>query len=333
MLSVNDGSDAGEYPLTFDNQTGRKVLHRLFRFAETPAVNARVVLDGKQVIIKPSREGFGLDMPRLLSDMDDTASRQGLREVTVPLTVLRPTRTTEQLQEMGLAAYGSECSTYYDADNVSRANNIAQAAKLVDGTIVPPGEVFSLNAAMGPRTTDRGFDYAPVIVDGVLRQGVGGGICQFATTLFNAAFFAGLPIVERHAHDFFIDHYPIGRDASVAWGGNDLKFKNDSGRAVMIRCWARDGRLTVVLVGDTGRTVEYTTGQFYDIRPSPYTKNHPRVVYDPDISSGVVSWEKGYDGRSVKVTRSVMQGERLLFRDSFISTYAPKDWIKRVGTR
>jgi vancomycin resistance protein YoaR len=185
---------------------------------------------------------------------------------------------------------------------------------------------------MGPRTIDRGFDYAPVIVDGVLRQGVGGGICQFATTLFNAAFFAGLPIVERHPHDFYIDHYPVGRDAAVAWGSKDLKFRNDSGRTLMIRCWAGGGRLTIVIVGDTGRTVDYTTSGFTNVRKSPYTKAHPRVVYDGDRATGVVSWEKGYDGMTVKVNRTVLDNGRVLFRDSFISTYAPKDWIKRIGT-
>ena len=95
-----------------------------------------------------------------------------------------------------------------------------------------PGAVFSLNATMGPRTANRGFDYAPVIAaDNVLRQGVGGGICQYATTLFNAVFFAGLPVVERRNHSLFISHYPIGRDATVSWGSADFKFRNDTARA------------------------------------------------------------------------------------------------------
>ena len=119
----------------------------------------------------------------------------------VALRVVQPALTTADVQEMGLSALGSQFSTYFDPPNTARASNIALAAKLVDGTIVQPGEMFSLNAALGPRTVNRGFDYAPVIAaDGVLRQGVGGGICQYATTLFNAVFFAGLPVVERHAH-------------------------------------------------------------------------------------------------------------------------------------
>jgi vancomycin resistance protein YoaR len=265
--------------------------------------------------------------------MDDIASRPGLRQVFVTLTILRPERTTEDIQEMGLSALGSEYATYYDPDNVARTNNIEQAARIVDGTIIPAGATFSLNETLGPRTLDRGFDYAPVISDGVLRLGVGGGVCQFATTLFNAAFFAGLPIVERHPHSFYIEHYPVGRDAQVSWGSQDMKFKNDTDHSLMIRCWAKTGELTVVLVGDTGRTVEYTTTPFYNLRPSPYTKAHPRVIYDNELSTGIVTWESGYSGRSVKVVRTVTASDgKVLSRDTFYSTYPPKDWIKRIGT-
>ncbi len=211
--------------------------------------------------------------------------------------------------------------------------NIARAAGLADGTVIAPGATFSLNATLGPRSVNRGFDYAPVIAaDGVLRRGVGGGICQYATTLFNAAFFAGLPIVERHAHGFFIAHYPVGRDATVSWGGPDLKFRNDTGKSLTLRSWVRRNALTVALVGKTGRTVVYETGTLTDIRKPASTKAKPRVIEDADLPRGVVRWERGADGCTVRVTRVVKDGERVLLRDSFVSVYRPMDWIKRVGT-
>jgi vancomycin resistance protein YoaR len=333
MLSVTSGADADSSPLTFDNPRGRRVLLSLFSFVETPAVNASVVVKGSKVFINPSSEGFGLDMPRLLSDMDYTAAQPGLRQVVVPLTTLDPTVTTDQLTALGLDGLGSQFTTYYAQDNKPRSQNIAQAARLADGTVIKAGAVFSLNDTLGPRTLNRGFDYAPVIDDGVLRPGVGGGLCQFATTLFNAAFFAGLPIVERHPHDFFIDHYPIGRDAQVAYGSQDLKFRNDTGHALLLRCWAGSGQVTVVLVGATGRTVTYTTSPFTDLKPSGTSRQHPRVITDDTMPQGLVVYERGFDGRSVKVVRTVKQGGRLLFRDMFSSSYAPKDWIKRIGTK
>jgi len=114
-------------------------------------------------------------MARLLSDMDYVAGQPGLREVVVPVTTLEPTTTTDQLTALGLDGLGSQFTTYYDQSNKPRAQNIMQAAKLVDGTVIKAGAVFSLNDTLGPRTVNRGFDYAPVIQDGVLRLGVGVG--------------------------------------------------------------------------------------------------------------------------------------------------------------
>jgi vancomycin resistance protein YoaR len=335
MLSVNTGADAATYPLTFRNDRARQELHRLFAWAERAPVDATVkVLPGGGIEVTQSRDGKLLDMEVLLEDLDDAAVGGGLRTVFVALRPALPKLTSDEVRSMGLAALGSQFTTYFDPRNTSRAGNIALAAKLVDGSIVGAGETFSLNAAMGPRTANRGFDYAPVIAaDGVLRQGVGGGICQYATTLFNAVFFAGLPVVERRPHSLYISHYPIGRDATVAWGAIDFRFRNDTGRSLMIRSWVDGDALTVALVGKTGREVAYATSSFYDLRKPAHGKADPRVIHDADLGPGVVRWEQGVDGRSVRVERTVRDAAgKVLFRDDFVSRYEPLDWVKRVGT-
>lgn len=334
LLAINKGDDADEYPLTFHNERAAARLHELLAFAETPPVDATVeVNDDGGVHVTESRTGMVLDMPVLMDELDDAATGGGLRTIFVALTPALPELSTADVQTMGLSSLGSQFVTYFDPRNASRANNIALAAKLVDGTLVKPGETFSLNASMGPRTANRGFDYAPVIAaDNVLRQGVGGGICQYATTLFNAVFFAGLPVVEREAHSLYISHYPIGRDATVAWGAIDFKFRNDTGRSIMIRSWIDGGALTVAVVGKTGREVTYTTSDFYDVRKPAHGKSDPRVIHDDDLGPGVIRWEQGIDGRTVKVQRTVKErGGEVLFRDTFVSTYSPLDWVKRVG--
>ncbi len=334
MLAVNKGDDADQYPLTFHNDRAAAELHRLFAFAETAPVDAGVeVNDDGSVRVTESKSGLALDMPVLMDELDDAATGGGLRTIFVALTPEFPKLSTQDVESMGLAALGSQFVTYFDPRNTTRANNIALAAKLVDGTVVEPGETFSLNEAMGPRTANRGFDYAPVIAaDNVLRQGVGGGVCQYATTLFNAVFFAGLPVTERHAHSLYISHYPTGRDATVAWGALDFKFRNDSGKSIMIRSWIGGGALTVALVGKTGREVTYKTSAFYDVRKPAHGKSDPRVVYDGDLGPGMIRWERGVDGQSVRVQRTVKDsGGKVLFRDTFVSHYAPMDWIKRVG--
>jgi len=335
MLTVNTGSNANAYPLTFRNSRARAVLHKLFAWAERKPVDARIIVAPKGgITVTQSKDGEVLDMEFLLEDLDAAAAGGGLRTIFVDISPALPALSTEDARSMGFASLGSQFTTYFDPRNKPRVTNIALAAKLVDGSVVKPGETFSLNAAMGPRTTNRGFDYAPVIAsDNVLRQGVGGGICQYATTLFNAVFFAGLPVVERKCHSLYISHYPVGRDATVSWGSADFKFRNDTGKALLIRSWVEADALTVAIVGKTGRKITYTTSSFYDVRKPAHGKANPRVIYDSDLGPGVVRWEPGVDGRSVRVERTVRdESGKVLFRDTFVSHYEPLDWLKRVGT-
>ena len=335
MLTVNTSEDAAFYPLTFDNERARARLRALFKNAIIKPVDARLIVhDNGGTTITQSREGQTIDMQALVRDLNDAASGGGLRTVFVALKSDLPALSSDQLATQGFSSVGTQFVTYFDPRNKTRVSNIALAARIVDGTVVHPGAVFSLNSTLGPRTANRGFDYAPVIAaDNVLRQGVGGGICQYATTLFNAVFFAGLPVVERHAHSLYISHYPIGRDATVSWGSADFRFRNDTGKDVTIRSWVERDHVTVALLGKTGRKVTTTTGAFYDIRKPAHGKNDPRVIYDSDLGPGIIRWERGVDGLSVKVDRTVRSASgAVLFRDTFVSHYAPMDWIKRVGT-
>lgn len=335
LLSVNTGADADTYPLTFRNDQARARLRNLLAWAERPPVDAKIIVHSKGgITVKESKDGEALDMDFLLEDLDTAAVGGGLRTVMVSTSPALPKLSSEDVRSMGLSSLGSQFTTFFEPSNKARAGNIALAAKLVDGSVVGSGETFSLNEAMGPRTVNRGFDFAPVIAaDGVLRQGVGGGICQYATTLFNAVLVAGLPVVDRRPHSLYISHYPIGRDATVAWGAIDFKFRNDTPHSLLIRSWVEGGSLRVAIVGRTGRKVGFTTSEFYDIRKPAHGRSDPRVIHDADLGPGVVRWERGVDGRSVKVRRTVRGADgKVLFRDSYVSRYEPLDWVKRVGT-
>ena len=113
--------------------------------------------------------------------------------------------------------------------------NIKRAATLLDGTIILPGKVFSLNGALGKRTEAKGFVSAPQIFNGRFEDAVGGGISQVATTLYNAAFFSGIKLVAHQAHQFYISRYPMGREATVSWGGPELIFRNDWPAAILMK--------------------------------------------------------------------------------------------------
>lgn len=135
--------------------------------------------------------------------------------------------------------------TYFNTGNKPRAHNIALAAKALDNVVVFPGELFSFNETVGMRTEGRGYQRAPIIVRGELAEGIGGGICQVSSTLFNATDRAGLQIVQRYSHSRHVHYVLAGRDATVSWGGPDFRFRNPYHQPILLRTFAGNGAVTV----------------------------------------------------------------------------------------
>lgn len=153
-----------------------------------------------------------------------------------------------------------------------RVTNIKRAAGLIDGTTIKPGELFSMNTALQRRTRARGFVAAPQISGGRLINAVGGGISQVATTLYNAAFFAGLALVEHTPRSFYISRYPKGREATISWGGPELVFRNDWNAPLRMRIQATDSSITVRFYSrQLGRRVTSTTD-------TPHSYERPHTV-------------------------------------------------------
>ncbi len=160
---------------------------------------------------------------------------------------------------MGIKDVVASYSTTYGG-TPGRLHNVQLVAQLIDGTLIEPGATFSFNDTTGERTAAKGFQEAPVIISGELQNGLGGGVCQVSTTVFNAAFDAGLPITSRANHALYIDHYPLARDATVDYPYLDLRFSNDTGHWLLLRTFVGSGSLTVNLYGTKlDRRVESTT--------------------------------------------------------------------------
>jgi vancomycin resistance protein YoaR len=186
----------------------------------------------------------------------------------------------------------SEFTTNY-ACCPPRVTNIRRAAEILDGSIIPAGATFSLNEALGERTRERGFVPAPQINAGRLEDAVGGGVSQIATTFFNAAFFAGLRIVTHTPHEFYISRYPLGREATISWGGPELIVENDWPAAVLVKAAATDTGVTFRLYSDgLGRRVETET------RGSPtggtFTVSYTRKVWRGDELRRDEEWSWTY---------------------------------------
>ena len=329
------GSGAGEWALdpTVGAEETSKTLTPVFGGAiGSPARDAGFRTRNGSVSIVPAKTGVGPDMEALAAELT-AAMRAAAGQ---PRTVLLRTRktspaiTTPMARAMHVKERISTYTTYYSAGNRPRVNNIHLLGDSLDGKLVAPGATFSFNGAVGERTAAKGYKEANAIVDGKLVPQLGGGICQVGTTLFNAVFISGFSVVERHNHSFYISHYPKGRDATVSWGGPDLKFKNDSEDWVLISVSYTSGSITMSLYGtDPGYKVTSVTTPFTNERPFPTEKTK-----DPKLEVGVkVIEDPGVTGRTCTVTRTVKKGGEVVREDTFKSVYRPKIEIVRVGTK
>ena len=233
-------------------------------------------------------------------------------------------------RDMGVEERISTFTTTYDGSNQSRVSNIHTLGDALDGKLVAPGASFSFNGAVGERTAAKGYQEANAIVNGKLVPQLGGGICQVGTTLFNSVFFSGLPITDRQNHSFYISHYPKGRDATVSWGGPDLKWKNDTKNWVLISVSYTSDSITISLYGtDPGYDVSFTTGPFTNETPYPVEK-----IKDPTLKSGLkIVKDRGETGKKCVVVRTVKRGGQVVRTDTFTSNYKPKVEVVRIGTK
>jgi len=178
-----------------------------------------------------------------------------------------------------------------------RVTNIHRIAELVDGAVIAPGATFSLNAAAGRRTAANGFVAAPAIADGELVDQVGGGVSQFSTTLFNAAWFSGLPIVKHQPHSKYISRYPPGREATLDFDTIDQVIRNDTDVPVVIRTATTDTSVTVALYGHTGdRRVNSTTGPRVPRTEGGFSVTVRQVVLDAGSVRRTDTLRWSYDG-------------------------------------
>lgn len=298
--------------------------------AGTPAVDARFQVGGGSVTIVPSRDGVGIDVEALATEMTRVLTTEETRTVQLRTRRIEPELTTEKAEKMGIKERIATYTTTYLSTNKPRVSNIHTLTDALEGTLVAPGATFSFNDTIGPRTAAKGYQEAPAIIGGRLVPSLGGGICQVATTIFNTVFESGLPVVERRNHSFYISSYPKGRDATVSWGGVDFKFKNDTDHWIYIATAYTNSSVTISLYGtDPGYTVRGATGEFTDVRPFP-----TREIKDDTMATGTrVVEDAGVNGRRIAVKRTVLKGGTVVREDTFTSAYAPKEQVVRIGTK
>ncbi|MGL6278446.1 MAG: VanW family protein, partial [Gaiella sp.] len=297
---------------------------RLGRF-EREARDAGFVPVGNRVRITPDRPGKALDGRAIGASL---VANDAARVHLARFRISQPAITTERARTRGIEQKISEFTTYHPCC-ATRVNNIHRGADIIDGTVILPGKRFDLNQVMGQRTEERGFLAAPQIFNGRLEDAVGGGVSQIATTMYNAAFFGGMQIVTHQPHEFYISRYPMGREATVSWGGPELIWRNDWPAAVLVDMSYTDTSITVRLYSSKlGRKVTSVTGE-----PCCYTSPQTITVSNASLPPGTTSTVQsaGPSGFTISYTRKVFRNGKLKRNERYTWRYKPENAIVEVG--
>jgi vancomycin resistance protein YoaR len=230
-----DGVD----PTTLDRDAFDRWLRPIERELYRPPRSAHF----RNRVLQPHQTGRKVDRQAIEEWLDVIHAYIG-RPMEVPFIPLKPSITTSDLKGIRQKLLGTY-TTRFNPGNINRTHNILLSTKAIDHVVVGSGEVFSFNKTVGPRTRQRGYRPAPVIVRGEYSEGIGGGICQTSSTLFNSVDQAGLRIIQRVSHSKEVTYVPPGRDATVSWGGPDFQFQNQLDRPSLLVASARGGWLTV----------------------------------------------------------------------------------------
>ena len=316
--------EGGELALAVDPDVLTELVGDATASGEPVDATIRIV-DGEPKVVpaKPGVDFADEDVYDAFIDLLDEPA--GERRAEVDATVVEPEVTTKDIRKLGIKEQVSTFTTYYPHADY-RNTNIGRAAELTNGTLLLPGEIFSMNDIVGERTRENGFTEGFIISNGILKEDLGGGVSQLATTLFNAMFFAGLEDVEHKPHSFYIDRYPVGREATVAWGALDLRFRNDTDHGVYVQSYIRpstpstQGSVTVSLYSTKVWDIEARASGRY-----AYTEPKVRYLQTDDCYAYT-----GSSGFSIDVFRDFRRPgkDKVVRTEKFHTVYTPSDTVR-----
>lgn len=305
-------------------------IAELAREVNIPPTDASLsVGDDDSVHVLPAAPGREVDLTAAVIKLKDEINHEH-PEIRLEIRTVPPGVETSQIEAMQIKGLMSVFVTKFNPANTNRVENIQVAAAALHDHLIAPGETFSFNQVVGPRSTEAGYKEAIVIEENELRPGVGGGVCQVSTTLYNAVLRANLPIAERRRHSLVVDYVPVGTDATVVYGITDLKFINDTTGYLLLRTRVAQDKLTVKIFGNNEDLPEVTILSEVEEVIAPPVKE----VQDPALpASRVMVEQEGKQGYRTKVTRLARQGG-LVVSTEVISRdlYPPVPRVVRLGT-
>lgn len=295
--------------------------HRVEQRARDATYEAK---HGDRLVVVEEQKGSRIEIEKLFNELD-RGLREGQRQIEIPFEPTElPRRVVADLAALNIHEPVGGFTTRH-ACCQPRVNNIHRIADLVNGTIVAPGETLSLNDLVGQRSLENGFVPAPSIEDGEMVDTIGGGVSQFATTFYNAMLRSGYEVLERQAHTYWFDRYPMGHEATLSWPKPDVLIRNDTQSGLLILTSYTETSITVRLFGDReGRRVDVSVSPRFDIVRNT-TEYLPNPEQDPEKER---IKEPGSYGWSVWTMRTVTLKDGSTKKDKRKVIYKPR--IRRV---
>ncbi|MFF4297504.1 VanW family protein [Streptomyces vinaceus] len=288
--------------------------------ATSPSRGAAFRVDsaGRAVVAQDGRSGVQVTEKAFADAVVPLLTRTGAaRTGEVAVTTVHPRLTAENAARLGIKEEMSSFTVKFPAAPY-RTTNIGRAVELINGSVVMPGETWSFNKTVGERTKENGFVDGIMINDGQFVKSPGGGVSAVATTMYNAMFFAGVHPLEHGAHSFYIERYPEGREATVAWGTLDLRWKNDSGHAIYVKAESTDTSVTISLLG---------TKKYEEIRATQGPRTNTTPPAKRTGSGPTCEVQTPLEGFDVSVDRVFVQGGQEVKREIYRTHYTPRDEV------
>lgn len=332
IVSIKSKFRISEIPLGFSYNEDNiiKKLDNISASINRSSADATIRLKSGKFEITPETIGLKLDNSKALAIVKSSIENNEISTIELPVEIMEP-----EIKKSDLSSINDklgEYTTRFDATNTNRTFNIALATKSVTDVLINPGEVFSLYKVIGSRLEEQGYRMAKVIINNEYVDGIGGGLCQISTTLYNAALLSNMKIIERKNHSLPSEYVGLGRDATISGDYIDMKFENNTATPIYIYGEVKGNRVTFSIYGkkeNPNRTVEIRTSVIKKIEPQV------KIIHDETLPFGQeVIEKKAIAGYVVKSYRVVLEnGKEVFIEPLYTDTYKVSDEVKRVGTK
>lgn len=314
-----------DYDKTYLVETLKTIRNEI----DAPKKNAKIMPSSGDGLVVPHTKGVVLDLDQTFSLADEHITKNDTSPLQVVVKEDVPTVLDSQLKDMTKEI--SSCQTTFNQSAATRVSNIKLACSRIDGIIIQPNEVFSIDKTIKERTTSNGYKMAKAYLENQVVDEVGGGVCQVTTTLYDAVLLANLQVIERKSHSMMVDYVEPGFDAAVSDKGVDLKFKNSMGFPIYLYSSVEGDKITMKIFGknkDLTKTIKLEP-QVTEI----YYPNSDEIVYDSSIAKGNTKVEvESRSGYKAYLYKNIYQNGNLVLRELISENiYKPRRGKIRVG--